>query len=145
MSMNEAAGPAFVETREYLRFREFCDACRRYRYIGLCHGPPGVGKTLSARYYTGWSRVESSSPYACRGVFGPGEVPGNGGVFYTAKVVNSPGQIEADITALRGRMRELVLQAIRTEEGPRIDAAQRDLEGEQAAYVSEGDWFSGEA
>jgi SpoVK/Ycf46/Vps4 family AAA+-type ATPase len=104
--MTDASGCAFVETKEYRRFREFCDACRRYRSIGLCYGPPGVGKTLSARHYADWDRVASADPYAGRAAFRSDEVPGNGCVLYTAAVVNSPRQIEDEIARLRRKLRD---------------------------------------
>jgi DNA transposition AAA+ family ATPase len=41
----------FVETPEYRRLVEFCEACCRYQYIGLPYGPSGVGKTLIETLY----------------------------------------------------------------------------------------------
>jgi hypothetical protein len=143
--MTDATRSAFVETREYRRFREFCDACRRYRYIGLCYGPPGVGKTLSARRYADWDRVVATNPYADRGDFRSDDVPGNGCVLYTATVVNSPRQIEDDIAWVRRKLRSLVLQAIRTETEPVIAEARRKLDEEHDEFFVNHDWFSGKS
>src|SRR2546425_13280797 len=91
LTESEEALLPFILTKEYRRFAEFCDACRRSRYIGLCYGPPGVGKTLSARHYAQWDLVQAeqwASGYAQRPPCPA--IRQCHTVFYTPPVVNSP-------------------------------------------------------
>jgi DNA transposition AAA+ family ATPase len=126
--MNEAPRAAavspspFLVTKEYRRFAEFCHACRRDRYIGLCYGPPGVGKTLSARYYAQWDRVETVRPrwyHADRVV--PAEIAHCRTVFYTPPVANTPRGIAQTVRDLRFQLSALVEDALHNTSPPEVE------------------------
>src|SRR5437660_2309330 len=116
----------FIVTNEHRRFAEFCDACRRYRYIGLCYGAAGVGKTLSAQHYANWFCLQAYcvSPLASEADFAA--VAGSTTVFYTPAVVNAPARIAQDIQSKRQQLRALA-----------VDAWWREQEAQQQARYQE--------
>jgi hypothetical protein len=92
----------FLITKEVRRFTEFCDACRRYRYIGLCYGPSGVGKSLSARHYARWHVVEPRivpDPFA-EETPTPPELANCRSILYTPSVAMSPKRLGEQIDQL---------------------------------------------
>jgi AAA domain-containing protein len=117
----------FLETKEYRRFAEFCDACRQHRYIGLCHGSPGVGKTVSAWQYAQWHLLQPYFPerfyieyrltaierviaetLATTLVPLPPEIGQCQSIFYTPAVANTPKRVEQEIQTLRLALSYLV-------------------------------------
>lgn len=94
----------FLVTKEHRRFAEFADAYRRDRYIGLCHGPPGVGKTLSARHYAHWDDVEPRL-IRWRHHFTEGRHRDEWNtLFYTPTLHNTPRVIDKDLRDLSQRL-----------------------------------------
>ena len=96
--------PEFLLTNEYWRFVEFCSACRHDRYIGLCYGLPGVGKTLSARYY---ARADLLQPWRSHAVTADSPRAASSAcrtIVYTPPVANSPRQIQQEVSRLRTTM-----------------------------------------
>ena len=119
----------FLVTKEHRRFVEFCDACHRQRYIGLCYGPPGVGKTLSARHYL------LADP-AHEGDVGSGSRT----ILYTPTVSNNPGQIARDVQRLRDGIRRVSRHAPSWTSGMRFLFTHMALERHTAKDESHFTW-----
>jgi len=111
--------PTLLVTKEHRRFAEFCDACRRSRYIGICYGAPGVGKTMSARHYARWDLIDPliESFFKLDSVGNrmrlPEEIAECRTIFYTAPISGTPGRIERETNHLRNRLNWMFNEAIR--------------------------------
>src|SRR5919198_459445 len=104
----------FLITKEYRRFVEFFEARRRDRYVGLCYGPPGVGKTLSARHYAPWDRIEAAQDrWQSPNRVVPTEIADCYTVFYTPPVANTPRGIASAVEDRCAMLTELVKAARR--------------------------------
>ena len=113
-----SAPTEFIVTREYRRFTEFCRACRRDGYVGICHGPPGVGKTLSAREYTRWDLLEPRMPRQSEYLPLPAEIADCNAVLYTPSVTNTPRSIASDVKEMRLTFSRFVYEAAKSPGGP---------------------------
>jgi hypothetical protein len=99
---------AFIAMKKHRRFTEFADSARKHRYIGLCYGPAGVGKTPSARRYARWDiakpllvtwgtrKPSDATVYAA--------LAQNPAVFYTPTVCSPFGELHSDIARLTTRV-----------------------------------------
>jgi hypothetical protein len=131
-------GPEFIETLEYRRFVEFCGACRRYRYIGLCYGTPGIGKTLSAVHY---SRAESIVPIDRW----PDESSDSlvlDTAFYTPSIVNTPSGVASALKRACNRVNGIAKRSIHGEAREALDAIRLrdDRAREEFRSNPERDW-----
>jgi hypothetical protein len=70
------------------------------RYIGLCYGPPGVGKTLSARHYADWDRFEALPSVWQADDETLAAFAGADTVLYTPEIVNSPSTVANGVRSL---------------------------------------------
>ncbi len=118
----QAGAGTFIATKEHRRFVEFADAVRKYRYIGLCYGPAGVGKTLSARRYARWDTAEP-----LLAAWGPREASDakvyaalarSRTIFSTPTVSISLRELRDDLKLLTGRVEACIDQHLHN--GPHI-------------------------
>jgi hypothetical protein len=72
----------------------FVMLCKRYRYIGLCYGSPGVGKTLSARHYANRDNVQAYWNHQRQSKALLKEISKGTVAFYTSPVVSLPNNLE---------------------------------------------------
>ena len=138
--MNDA-GP-FLITSEYRKFAEFCDACRQYRYIGLCYGPPGVGKTLSARHYADWDRFETLPPVWQADDGELAALANADTVLYTPEIVNSPNVVANGVRHLCASLRSIQQEPQRRADKATAEAQIREEEQRRRELLLDRDWFA---
>lgn len=110
-NIDSATDSGFLVTKEYRRFGEFCDAVRREGYIGLCYGPPGVGKTLSARHYTNWDTLQPLLDSLDLSSAAGTTATIARAIFYTPTVTATPRRLDRDIARASSWLSYVIDQA----------------------------------
>lgn len=122
----QRTGP-FIVTKEHRRFTEFAHAICAHRTIGVCFGPAGVGKTLSARRHAHWDLAEPLLH-----TWGPREpsdaqvyaaLARSRTVFYTPTVGGTLRELRKDLHLLTSRVASCIEQHHRLNHDGQRDVA----------------------
>lgn len=107
---------SFIETSAHKRFVEFARTVRKDRTIGLCYGPAGVGKTLSARRYAKWDiaepLLESWGPRDPSDEKVYAALARSRTVFYTPPVASAFAALRKDLSQIRNRVEACIDQGL---------------------------------
>lgn len=113
--------PDFIITKEYKRFVEFCNACIKENYIGLCYGPAGVGKSMTAYHFARWLEItqefERHDKELLDYIFPKTQIQDCNTVIYIPPVTNSPSIINLEIQRLFRRFEQFFEQIICNDSG----------------------------
>src|SRR5689334_15937489 len=113
--------PNFIHTKEYARFYEFCNACHKEGYIGLCYGAAGVGKSVSAQQYASWHIISEDFkrdiPYILAGQPSINMETLNT-IVYTPEVINSARTLKEDVTHLMASFNRLKIKSLYKDTSP---------------------------
>jgi DNA transposition AAA+ family ATPase len=109
----QRTGP-FIVTKEHRRFTEFAHAIRTHRTIGVCFGPAGVGKTLSARRHAHWDLAEpllhTWEPRAPSDAQVYAALARSRTVFYTPTVGGTLRELRKDLHLMTSRVESCIEQ-----------------------------------
>ena len=114
---------SFLITREHRRFAEFADAVRANRYIGACYGPPGIGKTLSARTYAAaddweaWQTRRSVTDAAL-----PDTLLRSRTVVWTPHVTTTPRELDMEVPGICDQFSDAVQARLTPDYDPELTA-----------------------
>ena len=85
----------FIVTHEHVLFEDVCEDVRRYRYVALCVGGAGVGKTHSGRRYSSWDLVEPLSSRYTHILDPPPEIASRRAAYFSAPPASTQKMIRA--------------------------------------------------
>jgi DNA transposition AAA+ family ATPase len=110
--MNSDSVPTFIDTRQHQRFVEFCYACRVGRFIGVCTGRSGVGKTRSAQTLANWEIIAPLIKEPRHRNVPPPNLEECCTAIYTPDVSCTVKRVESALALLRNRFDTLVQESI---------------------------------